>query len=226
MPFANRATFDKELARLNDDIMKLGDMVEEAVEMAMTAVADQNQALAQQVIAGDDPINQLRYEIEEECLRIIATQQPAATDLRHVIAAIHVATELERIGDHAQGIAKLLNRLNVAEQDITPLLHQLPKMAKRARKMIRNSVQAFVAKDATAAANIIERDNKLNRQYSQFAEAVMADMEGEVREKLGITAPTYMLWMGHNLERIGDRVTNIAERVIFMVTGKFVEMHF
>ena len=225
MTLSNRSLLDKELTHLNDNILKLANMVEEALENAMTAVANRDQTLAQQVIIGDDAINQVRYEIEEECLRIMATQQPAAGDLRHVIAAIHIATELERIGDHAEGIAKLLNRINVAEQDITPLLHQLPKMAKRARKMIRTSVQAFIAKDATAAANIIERDNKLDRQYSQFAEAVMADMAGDVRASLGVTAPTYMLWMGHNLERIGDRVTNIAERVIFMVTGKFVEMN-
>lgn len=225
MPTTSRTLLDKDLAKLNDDLLKLANMVEEALEYAMTAVANRDKTLAQQVMVGDDHINQLRYEIEEECLRIIATQQPAATDLRHVIAAIHIATELERIGDHAEGIAKLLNRINVAEQDITPLLHQLPKMAKRARKMIRSSVQAFIAKDPVAAATLIEHDNKLDKQYSQFAEAVMADMEGDVRIQLGVTAPTYMLWMGHNLERIGDRVTNIAERVIFMVTGKFVEMN-
>lgn len=219
MTQSNRSQFDGSLATLNDNILKLASLVEEAVEQAMHALANRDLRLAQDVIVGDERINQLRYDLEQDSLRLLATQAPTASDLRHIIAVIHIATELERIGDHASGIARLVDRM-MGEEELDTL-YQLPKMTKRVLKMIRQSVQSFIARDAEMAATVIEKDVKVDRQYSKFATAVMADLADE---SSGVTLPTYMLWIGHNIERIGDRVTNIAERVIFMMTGKFVEL--
>lgn len=221
MNSSHRSQLDRELAQLNENILKLASLVEEAIGGAMQALTDQNIQLAQQIIANDQEINHIRYQIEEECFRILATQNPAATDLRQVIAATHIATELERIGDHAAGIAELVDRME-GEPSVDSL-YQLPKMAKRAQKMMRQGIQAFIARDPEMAESVIERDDKLDKQYGKFTAAVMEDFDNI---GAGVTVPTYMLWMGHALERIGDRVTNIAERVIFMMTGKFVEMNF
>ena len=215
-----RSILDKELTKIDDDILKLASMVENALEMAMNALPTRDNTLAQQVILGDREINQLRYAIEAECFRVLATQQPAAADLRHVITCIHIATEFERIGDHASGIATLVERLT--EKPDNETLYQLPKMAKRAKKMIRRSVQAFVSRDVELAKNVLERDEKLDQQYSQFFSAIMD--EAMQSETPNFMRPTYLLWIGHNLERIGDRVTNIAERVIFMLTGQYLEV--
>ena len=186
----------------------------------MDALIKRSPALAQQVIVGDEQINALRYKIEETCLRVLATQFPAASDLRRVIAVIHIATELERIGDHASGIARLVERM-IGEPPIPDLYH-LPKMANRTQQMIRNSLQAYISLDVDKAHEVIRRDEKIDRQYSKFLKVMFKELKSEDPDN-EITVATYLLWMGHNLERIGDRVTNIAERIIFMVTGEFIE---
>jgi phosphate transport system protein len=192
-------------------------MVDAAVEQAMEALTTRNVALAQAVISDDDQINLLRFEIEEECLRILATQQPFATDLRTTITAMLLATELERIGDHASGIARLVERM--ADEPEIDSLHKLPKMAKRSRRMLRESIDAFINGDSEIAIAMVKRDDKLDRQYHK----VVRETLNEMRDDDYIRRATYLLWVGHNLERIGDRATNIAERVIFMTTGQFVE---
>ena len=160
---------------------------------------------------------QLRYEIEEKALLILATQAPAASDLRAVIAAIHLAVELERIGDHASGIARLVERMEDEEEIDT--LYKLPKMAKRAREMLQQGIDAYIQRDPKLALELIKRDDKIDKQYNKlFREALE-----EMRDDDYIRRATFLLWVGHNLERIGDRATNIGERVIFMCTGEFVE---
>ncbi|MCI0394226.1 MAG: phosphate signaling complex protein PhoU [Chloroflexi bacterium] len=219
MPSRSRAILDQEIDQVNTHLLQLASMVSTAVEQAMTALAAHNLEEAHQVIVNDDQINRLRYEVEEECLRILATQQPAAGDLRKIIAAIHIAVELERMGDHAAGIAALVERM--AEEPVLETLHQLPKMAKRARKMMEAALEAFVTLDAEKARAMVRRDDKLDRNYAKlFLEAIK-----EMEEDSYVRRATYLLWIGHNLERIGDRATNIAERVIFMTTGEFVELN-
>ena len=159
----------------------------------------------------------MRFEIEEQALLILATQAPAASDLRAVIAAIHLAVELERIGDHAAGIARLVERMEDEEEIDT--LHKLPQMAKRAREMVQQGMNAFIQHDAELAINMIKRDDKIDRQYGKLFRGVLEEMKDDTY----IRRATFLLWVGHNLERIGDRATNIAERVIFMCTGEFVE---
>jgi phosphate transport system protein len=212
-----RFVFDQELSKLSDDILQLASMVDTAIDRAMTALYNRDVRLAQDVDAGDEAINRLRYEIEEKSVRILATQQPTASDLRMVIAAIHLAVELERIADHAAGVARLVARME--EEDKIESLHKLPKMARRARRMIEEGIKAYIEQNPDLARNVLERDDKIDKQYNKlFRETVK-----EMRDEAYIRRATYLLWVGHNLERIGDRATNIAERVIFMTTGEFVE---
>lgn len=214
----SRSILDQDLKQLEENILKMTSMIDEALNNAMTALKNRDVQLAQTVVSGDEQVNYLRYEIEEECLRILATQNPMASDLRHVIAAIHIVNELERIGDHAAGIARLVERME--EEDEIDSLHKLPKMAKRANEMLNESIQAFVNNDAETAQDMISRDDKLDKQYNKLVRESLEEM----RDDDYIRRATYLIWVGHNLERIGDRTTNIAERVIFMSTGEYIEI--
>ena len=217
MPIANRTVLDQELKHLKDSIIRLASAATESIDKAMNALQTRNVDEAQKVVSSDEAINQLRFAIEEQALLILATQAPTASDLRAVIAAIHLAVELERIGDHAAGIARLVARLE-AEDEIDTL-HKLPKMARRASEMVQQGIDAYIQRNPQLALDMIKRDDKLDRQYSKlFREAVE-----EMKDDAYIRRATFLLWVGHGLERIGDRATNIAERVIFMCTGEFVE---
>lgn len=212
-----RTVLDRMLNNMRSNILRLTSMVDTAIEQAMLALSTRDAPLAQSIIANDKQINDLRYEIEEEAFRILATQQPTAGDLRAIIAAIHLAVELERIGDHAAGIARLVARLEGEENIDT--LHKLPKMAKRARKMIQEAIQAYLDRDAERAKALFKRDAKIDNLYNKLFTETLAEM----RDENYVRRATFLLWAGHNLERMGDRATNIAERVIFMVTGQFTE---
>jgi phosphate transport system protein len=217
MTLQRRSLLEREIKGVIDNILRLASMVDQAIESAMDALYTRNVQLANEVVANDEEINYLRYQVEEECLKILATQQPAATDLRTVIAAIHLAVELERIGDHAAGIARLVERMQ--EEDDIDSLHKLPKMAKRAREMVQEGIQAFVQHDDLRAEALMKKDDKIDKQYNKlFRETIQ-----EMRDDNYIRRATFLLWVGHNLERIGDRATNIAERVIFMITNRYVE---
>jgi phosphate transport system protein len=217
MSLSSRTILDQELNQLKDNIIRLASAAIESLDKAMNALQTRNVTEANQVVANDEAINQLRYEIEEKALLILATQAPTASDLRAVIAAIHLAVELERIGDHASGIARLVERMEDEEEIDT--LYKLPKMAKRASEMLQQGIDAYIQRDPQLALDMIKRDDKIDKQYNKlFREALE-----EMRDDDYIRRATYLLWVGHNLERIGDRATNIAERVIFMCTGEFVE---
>ena len=217
MPIPSRTILDQELNQLKDNIIRLASAANNSIEKAMNALQTRNVADAQSVIANDESINQLRYTIEEQALLILATQAPAASDLRAVIAAIHLAVELERIGDHSVGIARLVERMEDEEEIDT--LHKLPKMARRASEMVQQGIEAYIKHDPQLALNMIKRDDKLDRQYSRLFREALEEMKDDTY----IRRATFLLWAGHSLERIGDRATNIAERVIFMCTGEFVE---
>lgn len=218
MTFQSRSILDQELAKVRDNILRLTSMVDTAIDQAMIALRGRDVVLAQNVIVADNEINHLRYTIEEECLRILATQAPTATDLRTVVAAIHVAVELERVGDYASGIARLVERME--EEAEIDTLHKLPKMAKRARQMVQDSIQAYVDRDAEQAHALIKQDDKIDKQYNKLFRETLQEMQDDDY----IRRATFLLWAGHNLERMGDRATNIAERVIFMLTGEYVEI--
>jgi phosphate transport system protein len=216
---STRSLLDQELSRIRDHIVRLASMVDAALAGAMEALVQRNVTQAHAIITQDRAINILRYEIEEECLRILATQQPAARDLRAIVAATHIAIELERMADHAAGIARLVELME-GEPGISSL-HQLPKMAKRAHQMISESMDAYINHSLAMAHKLIKHDDKLDKHNRNLFHETIEDM----RDDAYVRRATYLLWVGHNLERIGDRATNIAERVIFMVTGQFTEIH-
>lgn len=217
MNLQQRSVLDQELKGLQESILRMTSMVDTAIERSMFALNAREVPLAEAVIAADEEVNRLRFEIEEEGLRILATQQPMASDLRAVIAAIHLAVELERIGDHATGIARLVARME--GEDEIDTLHKLPKMAKRTRQMLQEGIAAYINQDPEAAKAMVRRDDKVDKQYNKLFRETLEEM----RDDAYIRRATFLLWVGHNLERIGDRATNIAERVIFMTTGEFIE---
>ncbi len=218
MTFPTRTLLDQKLAMLDENILLMSSLVDTAIGKAMEALSERDMNKAVLVVDGDQEINELRYTVEDEALLILATQAPAAKDLRKVIAAIHIAVELERIGDHAAGIANLVKRLEV-EEDIDSL-HKLPKMANRARKMLHKVTDAYVNQDNHTATSVIAKDEKLDRHYRRLFRETLAEMQDEAY----VRRATFLLWIGHDLERIGDRVTNIAERIIFMTTGVHIEV--
>jgi phosphate transport system protein len=214
-----RSTLERELEAVRSDILRMGSQVESAIERSVQALKERDANLAQQVINDDEAINQLRYAIEEKCLELIATQQPAAGDLRMIIASTHIAVELERMADHAEGTAEIVKRMYDAPL-LKPLI-DLPIMAQIAKEMIHAALDAFVAHDADAAQQVGARDDEIDALYQQIFRELLTYMLEDPRN---ISRATYLLWVAHNLERIGDRVTNICERVVFMATGKLEEM--
>jgi len=195
-------------------------MVEEAITRALESLQKRDQVLAQQVIDDDDKVNTLRYQIEESCLALIATQQPAASDLRAVMATMSIVVDLERMADHASGIAKTV--ILMGDEPLLKPLIDVPRMAKLAKEMLAAILDAYVKRDAQLAREIADRDDEMDQLYrAVFDELVeiMADKPGSVERA------TFLMWCAHNLERIGDRVTNIAERVVFITTGDLQELN-
>ncbi|MCK5054498.1 MAG: phosphate signaling complex protein PhoU [Anaerolineales bacterium] len=221
MPKGARARYDKNYEAIEGDILKMGSLVQDAIRNSLESLKQRDKNLAQEVIDRDLWINDLRFKIEEACLTLIATQQPTAGDLRAVVAAMNIVVDMERMADHASGIAKTVIRMG-DEPLLKPLI-DLPRMADLAREMLRDSLDAFIKRDASAAKAIAPRDEEMDLLYKAiFNELVeiMAHKPGSVERA------TYLLWCAHNLERIGDRVINIVERIVFMTTGDMRELTF
>jgi phosphate transport system protein len=215
-----RSAFDQRLLHVREDIIRMGNMLDSAIDRSLTALKKQDHALARQVVADDTGINNLRFAIEEECLTLIATQQPMASDLRVIIASMNLVNDLERMADHAVGIAKTVLRMG-NEPLLKPLI-DLPRMADLARDMLRRGLDAFMARDPAAARAVANQDDEIDHLYRAIFDELLAIM---ARDPSTISRGTYLLWCAHNLERIGDRATNIAERVIFMTTGTMQELN-
>ena len=215
-----RATFDREYAAIVEDILKLGSMIDQTIANALESLQQRDQLLAQQLIDDDDKINQLRFKIEEACLTIIATQQPTARDLRGVVASMNIVVDMERMADHAAGIAKTVIRMG-DEPLLKPLI-DIPRMVQTSREMLRLSLVAFVEKDTEAAKTVIPMDDEMDSLYRAIFDELVEIMSNKPE---GVERATYLLWCAHNLERIGDRATNIAERVIFMTTGDLQDLN-
>jgi phosphate transport system protein len=215
-----RSLFDRELSKIRDNLIRMGSLVDTAIAQSVLALENRDFALARQVVDGDAIINDLRFTIEEECLTLIATQQPTAGDLRTVVAAMNIVTDMERIGDHASGIAKTVTRMG--EFPLLKPLVDIPRMAEVARVMLKQSLDAFLAHDVETARAIAAQDDEMDHLYKAVFDDLLSIM---THDPTTLTRGTYLLWCGHNLERIGDRVTNIAERVIFMTTGQMKELN-
>ncbi|WP_119069606.1 phosphate signaling complex protein PhoU [Aggregatilinea lenta] len=214
-----RTTLDRELATLRDNVLRLSYMVDTAIERAVQSLKGQDAALAQQVIADDEPINRMRYQIEEACYRLLAMHQPTARDMRSIVTAIHIVVELERIGDHAAGIAKISTDL-ATEPMLKPLI-DVPRMAEISREMMRASLTSYLDWDAEQARQTALRDAEVDTLDDQVYRELLSFM---LEDAHNISRATHLLWVSHNLERIADRITNICERVVFMVTGQVSEI--
>jgi phosphate transport system protein len=214
-----RESFNRHLRELQDDVLVLGSMVGKAIERSMEALKKRDLELARQVIADDKIINQKRFDIEEKCIELIVTQQPMASDLRIIVAVLNIIVDLERIGDHAEGNAKIAVMIG-DEPPLKPLV-DLPRMAQKTEEMLRRSLDAFVGHDAEAARKISDEDDEVDHLYDQVFRELLTFMAEDSKT---ITRATRLIWVAHNLERSADRVTNICERVIYVVTGKMTEM--
>lgn len=213
-----RTEFHRDLSALEDELLTLGGMVEKAIAKSLDALKNRNLALAEGVIREDDVIDEMRFALEEKCIDLIATQQPLAVDLRILITALHVAVELERMGDYAEGIAKI-SLLMGDEPPLKPLI-DIPRMADRAMDMLRRSLDAFVDRDTASAYQICDDDDEVDALYEQVYRELLTYM---ITDPGAIRRATFLLWVAHDLERIADRTTNIAERVIFLVTGRLTD---
>jgi phosphate transport system protein len=213
-----RTTFRKRLHDIQEELLAMGSMVEKAISLSIEALKKRNLKLAHQIIADDRKINEKRFEIEETCIQLIATQQPMAGDLRTLISVMNVITELERIGDHAEGIAKIVIMIG-DEPPLKPLI-DIPRMANKTIDMLRRCLESFMNCDEKAARAIAAEDDEVDQLYDQVYRELVSYM---VEDPKTITRATRLLWVAHNLERCADRVTNICERVVFTVTGKMYE---
>jgi phosphate transport system protein len=215
-----RQVYQLELQNLHDQALLLGSMVDKAVARSIDSLQQRDFALARQVIDEDAVVNRKRYQIEEQAIQLIATQQPMASDLRSIIAILNIVVDLERIGDYAVGIAKIT--LMHGDRPVLKPLIDIPRMAELARDMLRRALDAFVLLDVEAARAIANEDDVVDALYDQIYRELLTYM---LADPAVIDRATWLLWVGHNLERIADRVTNICERVIYKATGELVEIN-
>ena len=215
-----RTAFEQQLADVQEEMLALAGKVESAIERSTQALQERDVALARRVIEDDLHVNKQRYEIEERCLELIATQQPLASDLRTIVAVLHIIVDLERMGDHAEGIAKVA--LMLADDPPLKSYPDIPRMAELAKQMLVGSLQAFRERDAGRARIICDQDDDVDALYDRVYRELLTYM---VNDPEAIERGTHLTWVAHNLERIADRVTNICERVVYLVEGKIQELN-
>jgi phosphate transport system protein len=215
----SRESFQNAILELETEFIQMGEMVKKAIEQAVLSLKEKNVASAEKVIADDILINRKRWDIEEKSLALIVTQQPVAGDLRKIISLLNIIVDLERMGDHAEGIAKITEMIGT-KPHVKPLV-DIPKMAQKAIDMLKRALSAFLNNDADEARQICKEDDEIDQLYDQVYRELLSFM---IEDPKTITRATYLIWAAHNLERIADRITNICERVVFLVTGKMESM--
>ncbi|HEX5370248.1 MAG TPA: phosphate signaling complex protein PhoU [Dehalococcoidia bacterium] len=215
-----RAALEAQLSEIEEDVLVLGGMVERAIVRSIDALRNRDIELARVVIVEDADINRKRYDTEERCLELLATQQPMAKDLRQIVAILHIIVDLERMGDHAEGNAKIAIML-ADEAPLKPYI-DIPRMAEVAIRMLRESLEAFKRRDVDLARKICDEDDEVDALYDSVYRELVSFMINDPRT---IERATHITWIAHNLERIADRVTNICERVVYLVQGKIEELN-
>lgn len=215
-----RELFHRELTQLQDEVLVLGSMAEKAILDSMEALRDGDARWSQKIIEHDAEINRKRFEIEDKSIFVIASQQPMATDLRSLISILYIVTDLERIADHAEGISRI--NILLGDEPLPRRLGYLPGMADRSVTMLRDTLKAYIDHDVELARRVCDADDEVDRLQDSVYEDTTRAM---IDDPSTIQRNTYMLWCSHNLERIADRCTNIAERVIFLVTGRMEEIN-
>ena len=213
-----RADFDRNLKLLQEELLLLGGLVEKAIVDAIEALKTRDIELSHKVVSQDDIIDQKTNQIEEKAIDLIATQQPIAIDLRTLMSVIHISVELERMGDYAEGIGKIGVMMG-NDPPVKPLV-DIPKMATKSSDMLKRSLDALVKRDPALARKVCEDDDEVDNLYDVIYKDLIALM---IDDPTTIQRATYLMWVAHDLERIADRATNIAERVIFLVTGQLVK---
>jgi phosphate transport system protein len=213
-----RSGFHRDLERIQDEVLILGSMVEKATSRAVEALRSRDVGGARAIDAEDVLINRKRYQIEEEIIALMATQQPMAGDLRRLAAMLLIVTDLERIGDYAAGIARIA--VTIADEPLIKPLIDIPQMADKATSMLRRALDAFVDRDVNQAEAIAREDDAMDALYHQVYRELLILMLVNPRV---IDQATHLLWVAHNLERVADRVQNICERTIFVATGRMQE---
>ena len=214
-----RDTFHKLLREDKDEVLVMGNMVEKALGHSVEALKKRDLNLAHQIIADDIKINEKRFDIEKKSIELIATYQPAVSDLNAIVAILNIITELERIGDYASGIAKIVIMIG-DEPPLKPLI-DIPRMSDITIEMIHNSLKSFIENDSKGAIQVIAMDEVVDSIYDQIFRELLTFMMTDPKT---INRATRLIWVAHNLERSADRVTNICERVVFVVTGKMEEI--
>jgi phosphate transport system protein len=214
-----RGSFTAYIKELEAEVTAMGQMVISSLNRSIEALKTRNIEEAKKVVADDALINDKRWHIEEKCINLIARQQPVATDLREMIAMLSIITDLERMGDHAEGIAKIV--IMVGNEPLVKPLTDIPKMAEIAAGMLQKSLDAFIKRDAQAARAICVDDDKVDKLHEQVYHDLLKYM---IEDPTTITRATYLIWASHNIERIADRVTNICERIVYLSGGKMTEI--
>ena len=215
-----RTAFEHQLDEVQEAMLVMASMVESAIERSVQALKNRDLELAHQIIADDVKINHKRYDTEEKCLELIATQQPLASDLRTIVSVLHIIVDLERMGDHAEGIAKVAIMLG-DEPPLKPYI-DIPRMAQIGTRMLMSSLDAFKDRDAGRARAICDEDDEVDALYDQVYRELLLYM---LKDPKTIERATHLTWVAHNLERIADRVTNICERVVYLVDGKIKDLN-
>lgn len=215
-----RPHYDHQLRALQDDLLRLASQVEIAIGRAVTALQAQDVEEARRIIAEDDEIDRAQYAIEDQALHLIALQAPLAADLRLISAVISIASELERMGDYAEGIAEIVIR-GAHEPLLKPLI-DIPRMAQIAQQMLRSALDAFVQRDAEAARQLAGTDDEVDQLTTAIQNELLGMM---IQNPSNSERALHLMFVAHNLERVADRATNIAERLIFLVTGAVVDLN-
>lgn len=215
-----RTALDQDLLSLRDDLLRMCSLVDKSTARALEALKKQDNNLAQEVINDDDKIDELHQQVEDRILTTFARQQPMARDLRRIIADLLISNELERMGDHAEGIAQAALRYRANTPIQVP--SQIIKMKETVHEMLQLVMEAFVGMDVEMARRAAERDNRIDELYQELFSTTIKEMTGGDRS---VEDGTYLLWAGHALERIGDRVTNISERIVYASTGTVTDFN-
>jgi phosphate transport system protein len=210
-----RSNFHQSLDDLQNELLKMGSLVEAHIHQAVEALASMDEVKAKQIISDDDQIDEMMLRIEEQCLRLIALQQPMASDLRLIGMALKISTDLERIADHAVDIAKIAVRL--AGEELVKPLEIIPQMAVLVKDMLREALLSYTERNVHRAASLAEKDDEVDKQYSNVMNEIIGLMTSDFARNRQLTQ---LMLAAHFLERVGDHTTNIGEGVIYMVTGK------
>jgi len=214
-----RENFHRQLTDIQDGVLALGSMVDRQIERAMQALTDRDVSLAEAVVRDDAEVNRARFDLDNTCLHLLAQQAPMAGDLRVIVSVLAIAGDLERMGDHAEGVASIV--VMMADEPVVKPLVDIPRMAQISREMLRSSLDAFIDRNIEAAYEVGRRDDAVDEIQDIVYNDLVAIM---IKDPSTVEPCTHLLWVAHNFERIADRATNIAERVVFTVTGELPQM--